>query len=260
MPATSRLTWKQTMTDKGVSLLLLMLIPLAPSSGQTWVDSSLSHLEHLYTQTQQHKTVEALVYLDSTVKAFVDTVDKAFPGRSPSHFDPDRYKNLGLFINHYTDEIGYTEEFLVEAHSLNSNSPLRPLTLYSTILGVRTFHGLGEMPNLDSALAYVKEFPRGPYAKEVYAILGDFYKDLYMLLRDYQQKREGEERYGDYKYDCFEPYVDKSPIKTQRDRAQKLAIQYYDQALKLDPANADVRHRQRKVRDGSITSWSFCAD
>lgn len=237
-----------------VLLLLSVTIPLTTTSGQSWVDSSLSHLIDLYRQTQQHKTVEGLVRLDSTVKAFVDTVDKAFPGRSPSHFDPDRYKQLGLFIDHYTDEIGYTEEFLVEAHSLNPNSPLRSLTLYSTILGVRTFHGLGEMPNVDSALAYVKEFPQGPYAGGVCLLLGDFYKDLFMVLRDFKDE------HGSYKYDCFQSYIDNSPIEVQRSRVQKLALYYYDEALKLDSKDEWLQSFRREVQDGTVTGWSYCAD
>ncbi len=202
----------------------------------------------------RHKTVEALVHLDSTVTAFVDTVHTAFPGRSPSHFDPERYKKLGLFIGHYTDEIGYTEEFLVEAHSLNPNSPLRPLTLYSTILGVRTFHGLGEMPNVDSALAYIKEFPHGPYAGIVCVLLGDFYKDLFMVLRDFKDEQ------GGYKLECFEPYIDKSPIELQRNRARKLALYYYDEAFKLDCEDEWLQTFRTQVQDGTVTGWSYCAD
>jgi hypothetical protein len=254
MPATSMFTGEQIMTRTAVILLLLSLIPLALSSGQTWVDSSLSHLEMLYTETQQHKTVQTLAHLDSSVKAFVQAVHKAFPYRTPPQFNPDRYKNLGLWIGHYTDEIGYTEEFLLEAHTLDPNSSLRPLTLYSTILGARSFHGLGEMPNVDSALAYLKEFPRGPYAGAVCVLLGNFYKDLFMVLRDFKEEQK------DYKYDCFQPYIDKSPIEAQRSRAQKLALYYYNEALKLDAKDKWLGGFRREVQDGTVSGWSYCAD
>jgi hypothetical protein len=75
---------------------------------------------------------------------------------------------IGLDIGHYSDALGYSGKLLVEAHERNPNSPYRKYTLFTTILGEGTSHGLGEMPNISQAELYLKEFPNGPYVENVY--------------------------------------------------------------------------------------------
>lgn len=235
-------------------IVLLFLCPLALSPGQSSVDSTLNRLLVQLRQVQKNKTVETLVRLDSALKAFVHTIHTAFPHQEHAQFWNDRYSQLGLHIGHYSGQFGYSERFLAEAHALNPNSPLRAYTLYSTILGIQTSHGLGEMPGLDSAFQYTREFPTGPYVKEVYLIIANFYKDLFMVLRD------GKQGDDDYKYGCFESYIDQSPIGQQRDRTQRLAIEFYEKVLRLDPTNAYASNILSEVREGTVSSWSYCAD
>jgi len=235
-------------------MLLVVSWPLATSPGQSWVDSTLRQLEAQFARTQKNKTVEALVSLDSALRAFVDSIYKAFPYQDHTRFWNDRYAKLGLHLGYFTPYFGYSEQFLVEAHAINPSSPLRAYTLYSTIMGIQTSDGLGEMPGLDSAFQYVREFPTGPFAKDVYLIIANFYKDLFMVLRD------GKQGDDDYKYDCFEEYIDQSPIQQQRDRTQRLAIEFYEKVLKLDPANSYARDILSEVCQGTVSSWSYCAD
>jgi len=234
-------------------MMLLVLSPLAQCTGQVSVESTLNQLLLQLEAVQKERTVENYVRLDSSLRAFVADMHRTLPYRQ-AQFWKDQYSQLGLFIGHYSDEFGYSEKFLVDAHSLDPTSPFRQYTLYSTVMGVRTFHGLGEMPQLDSAFQYVREFPTGPFSKNVYLIIAGFYKDLYMVLRD------GKEGSAQYKYECFESYIDKSRIGEQRDRTQALAISYYEKVLKMDPTNAFVLEILPEVRAGTVTAWSYCAD
>ncbi|HLE32278.1 MAG TPA: hypothetical protein VJB38_06710 [Bacteroidota bacterium] len=235
-------------------LTFLLISGVSTSPSQSWVDSSLSRLEIQFGQTQKNKTVEALVRLDSALRSFVDSIHKVLPLQDHGGFWNDRYAQLGLHIGHYSGQFGHSEQFLVEAHQVNPNSPLRAYTLYSLVLGIQTSDGLGVMPSLNPAFQYLREFPHGPFAKEVNLIVANHYKDLFMVLRD------GKQQDFEYKYDCYEQYIDQSPIEEQRSRTQQLAIDFYEKVLTLDPTNSYVLGILPEVRDGTVSGWSYCAD
>jgi hypothetical protein len=123
---------------------------------------------------------------------------------------------------------------------------------------------LGEMPDVNVARQYLKEFPEGPFARDAAILLGDFYSDLFKVIRDLQQKQP-----RDYKYDCFEKYLEKTALETQAARTRQLSMSYYAQALAHAPAGwaetIDVRHRWSVIQGGDPRSidalgWHFCAD
>ena len=60
---------------------------------------------------------------------------------------------------------------LAEAHRKNPTSEFRRFTLFAAILGERPAHGPGEMPDIEAARQYLKEFPEGPFAGDVAIIL-----------------------------------------------------------------------------------------
>ena len=91
-------------------------------------------------------------------------------------------------------------------------------------MGVGTFHGLGEMPNIKYAYQYRKEFPNGPYMGKVALILANFHKDLYMVVRDLH-KSKGKNK--DYKYDCYRKYIERKPLEVQIEDNKRIAIKFY---------------------------------
>jgi hypothetical protein len=151
----------------------------------------------------------------------------------------------------YSDDLVYSGELLVFAHKRAPDSPLRAYTLFSTVFGEKPSRGLGVMPDIEAARAYEKEFPAGPFIKDVYTILADFHKDLFMVLRD---------RRDDYKYQCFAPYIRPGPWAVQRDDARRVAIDYYQRTLRVTPADERIQSSLNLTTKGTIRSWSFCAD
>jgi hypothetical protein len=144
----------------------------------------------------------------------------------------------------------------------NTHSELRPFTLFATIMGER--HELGEMPNVNVALQYLKEFPKGPFARDASIILGDFYSDLFKVIGRLQEKEP-----HDYKYDCFRKHVKQTDLAIQAVNARSLSISYYAKALANAPAGwaetVDVRKRLARMREGNRKlidemGWHFCAD
>ena len=72
-----------------------------------------------------------------------------------------------------------------------------------------------------------------------------------MVLRDHRR---------DYKYDCYKPYITRSPIHAQKQQARRMALTYYQKALEIDPLNQDLRALSNDVDSEAVKVWSFCAD
>lgn len=161
-----------------------------------------------------------------------------------------RWDRMGVRPGYWNDLV-YSGQLLVEAHRREPGSILRRFTLFATVFGETPPHGLGVMPNIAAAFAYEKEFPNGPFIRDVYLVIADFHKDLFMVLRD---------RRSDYKFDCFAPYIGPEPWPTQRNRAKQRALDYYRRALALAPGDEQVRARLDETAREVVRAWSFCAD
>jgi hypothetical protein len=206
--------------------------------------------------------VKRLFEMDQELSALVkemQATDK--DGTSAKYWRKD-YEDIGLFIGHYSDMIGYSGKLLVEAHERNPNSPYRKYTLFTTILGEGTSHGLGEMPDISQAELYVKEFPNGPYAAEVYSILGRFYDDLAKVLK---RLVENDEDKDDFVYECFSPYITKEPHPYQMGRAVSLAVTNLEKAIAIDPSSDKskyIREELEAIKSGEsdTSAWHWCAD
>jgi hypothetical protein len=110
------------------------------------------------------------------------------------------------------------------------------------------------MPNLKMAVRYVQEFPEGPFIEETLTLLGNFYSDLFQLIKELEKHR------GGYKYDCFAQYLDKSSLDNQLRRAQQLSVDYYLKALAISPGNKNFKDWLVDIKEGNPTGWHFCAD
>jgi hypothetical protein len=134
--------------------------------------------------------------------------------------------------------------------------------LFSAILGEGTSHGLGEMPDIQIGLQYLEEFPDGPFADEASLIIGNFYNDLFKVLKSL----EDDESHG-YKYGCYSEYVEERDFREQANRAQRLSIDYYSKVLALLADSAatwaetkDVARWKLEMQEGRPDGWHFCAD
>jgi len=161
-----------------------------------------------------------------------------------------RWQRMGVETAYWND-LSYTGQLLVEAHRRDPQSSLRPYTLFSTVFGETPAHGLGVMPDIAAASAYEREFPVGPFIKNVYRTIADFYKDLFMVLRD---------RRSDYKFECYAPYIGMESWPTQKNRAKQLALDYYRRVLTLDPDNETAKRWLDETASEVVKAWSFCAD
>ena len=123
------------------------------------------HLDRIlkeYKALPQSTDVKRLVELDRELTALAKEIqENDREGKSTSIWK-DEYKEIGVYVGHYSNQIGYSGKLLVEAHEANPNSPYRKYTLFTTILGEGSSHGLGEMPDIEQAKKYVQEFPNGP--------------------------------------------------------------------------------------------------
>jgi hypothetical protein len=205
---------------------------------------------HRYQMEKSPKSLKLLVELDRDLRTLMKQRPEYRPCKADIDIYDPKWKAIDVHLG-YGEDFVYTGNLLYRAHQRLPHSPLRPHTLYSTIMGVTESHQLGLMPNIKAAFQYAKEFPRGPFIEETHWIIAGFYKDLFMVLRDMLQ---------DYKYDCYKPYIDKSPLPKQAQRAQAKAIASYRTILKINPANAEAAKLLSEVQRGTVKAWSFCAD
>lgn len=206
--------------------------------------------------------IKRLFEMDQELSALVkemQATDK--DGTSAKYWRKD-YEDIGLYIGHYSEMIGYSGKLLVEAHERNPNSPYRKYTLFTTILGEGTSYGLGEMPDISQAELYLKEFPNGPHAAEVYKILGTFYDDLAKVLK---KLIDNDESKDDFVYECFKPYITKEPHQKQMGRAVSLAVTNLEKAIAINPSTGKDWYTRKELdalKSGELDThaYSWCAD
>lgn len=143
-----------------------------------------------------------------------------------------KFQEIGLSIGHYSDRLEYSKKLMAEAHQLNPHSKYRNYTLYTEIRGKGGADFFG-FPDVDKAQSYLNEFPSGPYATKVNAILAGFYHDLYAALRTIEKEPNLEKR--GVTYSCFDDYVAKHPEDAKQERARKLGILYFEKVIAATP-------------------------
>lgn len=228
--------------------------------GADYFQKRLDNILSEYQGLPDTDDVRRLVELDRELKALVGVIQGMYPDGASKKYWREEYGTLGLYIGHYSDAIGYSGRLLVDAHRRNPYSPYRKYTLFTTITGEGTSHGLGEMPDIRQAELYLHEFPTGPYAGDVNEILGYFYDDLAKVLRRIVNNDKFKE---DYKYNCFLRYITSAPYPEQLRSAERLAIQHLERAIFLNPASEANDYRRdalAALRAGEIYSWHWCAD
>jgi hypothetical protein len=248
----------------GILLIAVaLLISLAPEYQSERVTEQIDQLLQEYRAPESREKVEHLVVLDGRLRKLLHEPWQ----RAKKSFDKSLWKpswsEIGVYVGHYSGSLDYSSKLLVEAHRINPSSVHRCFTLFSRILGERTSHGLGEMPDLQAALQYLHDCPDGPFADEASIILGHFYNDLFKVLKDRQADQP-----RDYKSECFSKYVEENSLADQASTVQRLSIRYYSQALDIRSKSGisewagtkDVRTWKLEMEQGEPRGWHFCAD
>jgi hypothetical protein len=242
-------------------VILLAMSASAQDESKTVVQQ-LDQITKEYGELQIEGKIEMLVSLDARLRSLIcepwKRTNKSFDGKL---WKPT-WSAIGVYVSHYGDDLGYSGKLLVEAHHIDPSSAYRRSTLFSAIMGETSSSGLGEMPDPQAAIQYLKEFPDGPFADETSIILANFYNDLFKVLKDLQ----GNEPRG-YKYECFSKYIKSSSLAEQADEARRLSILYYSQAQDLRTQSKSdwnetkvVRSWMRQMEQGNPDGWHFCAD
>jgi hypothetical protein len=223
-------------------------------------EERLSKVLFEYRALPNTQDVKRLVELDRELNELEKEINEKHKEGASKKYWRKEFEEIGLYIGHYSEALEYSGKLLVEAHKRNPNSPYRKYTLFTTILGEGTSHGLGAMPNIDQAELYLKEFPDGPYVENVYSILGYFYDDLAKVLK---RLVENSEYQRDYKYDCFSPYITHDSYQDQLRRAVSLAIANLEKAIGVNQSSEQNKYRRRvlaAIKSGEDYSWHWCAD
>lgn len=214
-----------------------------------------------YRAIQQVPDVRRLVALDQKLSSLVENIQEGDKEGTSGRLWKPEYEAMGLYVGHYSEQIGYSGKLLLQAHQLNPHSPQRNRTLFAGILGEGSPDGLGEMPNIKQAYQYLREFPNGPYAGKTHAILGTFYSDLYKVLRALQKDPKNSR---DYKYKCFAPYIQRGALEAQAREARGRATTDLGRAvaaLPKDPRTSYLREELAAMRRGEESmGWSWCSD
>ena len=217
-------------------------------------DSLLTGLQHLYLRYQtisKNPQVAQLVALDQDLRRLIKRFPATVEESNRPGVIPGSYEAMGVSIEKYSEVVGYSGKLLTEAHRLNPVSPLRDYTLYAAACESDE----SSLPNVDSAEAYVAEFPDGPYIREIYTTLARFYCDLYQEIRSLIA---GEPT--DYIYDCYSLYISAEPLPVQLNKVQQLGLHYFQLGIERDSSNAILKAEREDLKTGTINGWYFCGD
>lgn len=222
-------------------------------------DELIIKLDSYFTQykmiVKNPNSVEKLFLLDRKISNTISTFVKSHRELNYSNLMKKKYEEIGLWVGHYSELIEYSGKLLAEAHELNPNSKYRKFTLFTTILDED-----GDMPNINQAKLYIKEFPEGPYIVTVHSILATFYSDYYKVMKNLLENHPL--KHG-IKYDCFKPFFSKRPYKEQMKTAQQNGIKYYSKAANASKNKKTATYYNKekdKLKDGTTYGWRWCGD
>ena len=226
-------------------------------------DSATDRLEEIYKQYRivgkesPETRTKLLITLDQDLRRLIDKPWMVANRSIEKKSWKEKYQTIGLGVGHYSESLEYSGKLLVEAKTLDVNSRHGPYTHYADICaGLGSFSGACDMPNLEAALLYEKDFPKGPFIEDTLIIIANLYDDLFKVLKEIDQKG--------YKYDCFSKFIRDEPMAEQLEHVRELALEYYTKVLSLDSdnqaSNRSIREWKSNLESGKSFGWHFCTD
>lgn len=215
-------------------------------------------LEGIYQSYKSLKQVpedaEKLFELSEELGKVVNEIHKAYPGNRSQIFWEDKFKPLGLYVGHYSDQLDYAEKLVVDSYMLNPNSRYRETTLLAAISGAGGMSELSGVPDISLAKIYLEKYPDGKYSRKVYSILATFYQNLY------EELLPGDES-PSIMY-CYKKHLAAHPEDKDREAVRNKAIAYYKKLLTFEqPAPEGYKKALSNLEnriDGNTRYW--CTD
>lgn len=171
---------------------------------------------------------EKIFMFDREITKTVKEIVAYYPFSLSYAFWDKKYQKIGLYIGHFSEQLDYSERLLADAHKVNPNSSYRKFTLFSAIFPEDFGSDVNnELPDIEQANLYLKEFPDGPYAGRVHGLLAGFYHGLYNAIR-----------YKD-ELGCFEEYIKNHPKETELKYVQTMGVYHYEKLISLDGKTAN---------------------
>lgn len=167
-----------------------------------------------------------LVEIDSHLYEVVKKVVEYAPLDQSKAFWREDYRQIGLSIGHYSEQLEYDGGLVRIAHMLNPNSRLREDTLFAYVF--RNDSRYGGPPDPSELAAYLKEFPNNKYTLTIYDNFADFYHGLYTYLKYGAKGRYTPEA----KDECYKAYVTDKAIQTQATQAQQQSITFLEKLIR----------------------------
>ncbi len=238
-----------TLTRLAVVGAVLMASSHPATYGQETVEAALGRIYSQYVMARTGRDIGRLVSLDGDLRQMMASNQSI----EASHLRPG-YEDLGLSGAAFDPgSLVYSGKILRDAHKINPRSPSRNFTLYATVFPKG--EDVGDIPNVEAARAYLREFPEGPFAADVYLDLAHFRDDLYKVFQGFVEGGVPE-----YKLDCYNRYVTKQPYREQLKAAQNSGVANYRRALALRPGDTVARESLTELLKGTTLSWYFCPD
>lgn len=229
----------------------------------------LISLHKKYIKSKREKNIEQLVLMDQEIRDLLISINAYYKNIPPTsdcklYHSPKNSVPMMIYGSHYACQLIYSGQLLKDAHQVNPHSKWRQYTLFSASDDYG--EDLNWMPHLKEYAQYLKEFPQGPFAADILASKAYFYADLALVA--YYRAFHNMSK-GDYKYDCFEPYITSDSLPDQFKNAQKQAIHYLAQSIQLTrkkeilnkriSAMKEIQSRVFKPQE-EIYGWHWCQD
>lgn len=228
-----------------------MIVGVRLAQAQSSIEAALARVYSAYTGAVSSGDVALLVALDRQLREMIAPGETVFVGALPSE-----YEKVGVSRALFEPStLAYSGKVLLDAHQISPGSPWRNFTLYSTVFaGGQDWGGI---PNIRAARAYLREFPTGPFAADVYLQMGHFRDDLYKVLLGLADPAGP----PDYKLDCYRRYVTQQSYRVQQQAARRAAIANYQHVLVLRPGDEEARRGLAHLYQGdALLTWYFCPD
>ena len=212
-------------------------------------------LEPIYKQYVSLSRPDAgrLVQLDQQLRRLMPRWNWQGPSASATNYR-EAYEAIGVQPMLFeADNLAYSGKLLLEAHRLNPNSH-RSYTLYATVFADAR-EADTTPPSPAAAKAYLKEYPRGPFAIDAHLALATFYSDLFNVI---SEEAAGASR--DYKYDCYKEHIMPGPLAPQRDYARAQVSEHYRAVIRARPQLTEVAEWLSAFRREPGHAWHYCAD
>ncbi|MGD9389828.1 MAG: hypothetical protein PVG18_05090 [Thioalkalispiraceae bacterium] len=172
----------------------------------------------------------------------------------------NKYKELGLYVGHWSDMLEYVDKLLLEAHKIDPNSQHRASTLYATILGKSDWRDAYGAPNINQALNYANLYPNGPFIGKTYKILATFYDDKYKLLRGLIENHP----YITERLSCYKKYLTSEPYDMQMKESQTEGVKFYKLSINYYAGDEAIASRLKRdlqeLENGTTEGWYWCPD